>query len=197
MPAKDHGMSGQKLAEEYFDVVNQDDVVVGRATRREVHARGLLHRAVHVLVFNRSGELFLQKRSRNKDTAPGAWDSSASGHVDAGEDYDGCALRELGEEIGLEANGPLKRWLRLPACEDTGREFVWVYRCEAEGPFTLDPDEIESGAWRLPEDVARRLREQPEDFATSFRLIWRELAARGDVPSPDVSHSVPTHDSSP
>ena len=180
--AKDHRMPEIGPADEYFDVVDQDDVVVGRSTRREVHARGLLHRAVHALVFNRGGELFLQKRSRNKDTAPGAWDSSASGHVDSGEDYDACVRRELREEIGLEVARPPARWLRLPACEETGREFVWVYREEAEGPFTLNREEIECGAWCRPEDVARRLRERPAEFASSFRLIWRALAARGDVP---------------
>ena len=163
-------------------MVDGNDAVIGRATRREVHAHGLLHRAVHVLVFNRTGQLFLQKRSRNKDTAPGVWDSSASGHVDAGEDYDGCARRELGEEIGLEITHPPQRWLRLDASEETGREFVWVYREESEGPFLLNHDEIECGAWRCPAEVARLLREQPAEFASSFRLIWRELAARGDVP---------------
>ncbi len=168
--------------EEYFDVVDRDDAVVGRATRREVHARGLLHRAVHVLVFNGAGELFLQKRSQSKDTAPGAWDSSASGHVDAGEDYDACARRELREEIGLALARAPARWLRLRACAETGGEFVWVYREESEGPFTLHPDEIERGAWYCPTEIARRLREQPAEFASSFGLIWQELAARGDVP---------------
>jgi isopentenyldiphosphate isomerase len=175
-------MPDKERIEEYFDVVDPNDAVVGRATRREVHARGLLHRAVHALVFNRSGELFLQKRSRHKDTAPGAWDSSASGHVDAGEDYDGCVRRELREEIGLELDHPPARWLRLQACEETGWEFVWVYRAEAEGPFILNPEEIECGAWCRPADIARRVQERPEDFAGSFRLIWRELAARDGAP---------------
>ena len=179
---EDHLMKGTGMPEEYFDVVNQEDAVVGRATRREVHARGLLHRAVHVLVFSRAGELFLQKRSQSKDTAPGAWDSSTSGHVDAGEDYDACAVRELGEEIGLAVARAPARALRLRACEETGNEFVWVYRLEDEGPFTLHPEEIERGAWYRPAEIARQLRENPAAFASSFRLIWRELAARGDVP---------------
>ena len=66
-----------------------------------MHREGLKHRAIHVLVFNARGEIFLQKRSMTKDTFPGAWDSSASGHLDSGEDYDACAVRELREEFGL------------------------------------------------------------------------------------------------
>lgn len=169
--------------EEYFDVVDERDAVVGRAPRHKVHANGLRHRAVHVLVFNRAGEVFLQKRSMRKDTAPGAWDSSTSGHLDSGEDYDACALRELGEEIGLFAPpGQPRRWLRLPACTESGNEFLWVYRLEAEGPFALNVAEIERGGWFAPREVTRMIRERPADFASSFRLIWRTLQERGELP---------------
>ena len=169
-------------AEEWFDVVDERDAIVGRAARREVHARGWRHRAVHVLVFNRAGELFLQKRARTKDVAPGAWDSSASGHLASGEDYDAAAARELAEEIGLRVGRPPPRWLRLDACPETGQEFVWVYRLEAEGPFTLNAAEIEAGAWFAPAVIAASLRREPGRYAESFHLIWRRLAARGDVP---------------
>src|SRR5712671_4334508 len=90
------------MSEDIFDLVNERDEVIGQAPRQEVHARGLWHRAVHVLVFNARGEVFLQKRSMKKDIAAGKWDSSSSGHLDSGEDYDACAVRELREEIGLE-----------------------------------------------------------------------------------------------
>ena len=91
----------RKMSEEIFDIVNERDEVIDRGPRGEVHRLGLRHRAVHVLVFNSRGEVFLQKRSMKKDTAQGKWDSSSSGHVDSGEDYDACAVRELREEIGL------------------------------------------------------------------------------------------------
>ena len=61
-----------------------------------------MHRAVHILVFNQRGELFLQKRSMSKDNDPGMWDSSAAGHVDSGESYLDCATREIEEELGVE-----------------------------------------------------------------------------------------------
>ena len=76
------------MSEEIFDVVNEQDQVVGQKPRSEVHRLGLLHRAAHILVFNCRGEVFLQKRSLTKDRQPGLWDSSASGHVDSGESYD-------------------------------------------------------------------------------------------------------------
>ena len=114
--------------DELFDVVDEHDRVLRQAPRREVHAQGWLHRAVHVLVFNRAGEVFLQKRSMRKDKSPGLWDSSCSGHLDAGEDYDQAAWRELQEEIGLKLDRPPVRWLRFEACVDTGGICLGVSR---------------------------------------------------------------------
>jgi isopentenyldiphosphate isomerase len=160
------------MSEEIFDIVNERDEVVGQAPRKEVHAKKLLHRAVHVLVFNASGQLFLQKRSMTKDTAKGKWDSSSSGHVDSGEEYDSCAVREVWEEIGLKLDQTPERIFRIEACAETGQEFVWVYRCESEGPFTLHPEEIECGGWFTPEEISRWIAERPQEFARAFVLIW-------------------------
>ena len=160
--------------DEIFDVVDERDEVVGQSTRGEVHRLGLRHRAVHVLVFNRRGEVFLQKRSLKKDTFPGAWDSSTSGHLDSGEDYDICAVRELREEIGLAVEKPPAQLFKIAACPETDAEFVRVYRCQAEGPFRLHPDEIETGGWFAPEKVSRWLAEKPQDFAGAFRFIWKK-----------------------
>src|SRR3954451_10126909 len=125
------------MAEEMFDVVNEQDEVIYRRSRNEVHRLGLMHRAVHVLVFNQAGQVFLQKRSMLKDRQPGVWDSSSSGHLDQGEDYDTCALREVREELGLKLEVPPRRLFKLPASEETDQEHVWVYTCQAEGPFVL------------------------------------------------------------
>jgi isopentenyldiphosphate isomerase len=166
------------MSEEIFDVVNERDEVVGRNTRREVHRLGLKHRAVHVLVFNGRGEVFLQKRSMTKDTFPGAWDSSASGHLDAGEDYDACAVRELREEIGLLVERAPERLFKLDARVETGCEFVWVYRAEAEGPFVLHPEEIETGGWFAPGKVTQWMAEKPEDFASALLFLWKKIKGR-------------------
>jgi isopentenyldiphosphate isomerase len=169
------------MDEELFDVVDEEDRVIGRQSRREVHRQGLRHRAVHVLVFNQRGHVFLQKRSMQKDRFPGAWDSSASGHLDSGEDYDGCAVRELREELGWTAPGPPRRLFKLEASAATDQEFVWVYRQDGEGPFRLHPEEIERGDWFAPETVTRRLAERPEDFAGAFAVIWDRLRASEGV----------------
>lgn len=163
------------MHDEIFDVVNERDEVIGRASRREVHERGLMHRAVHVLVWDPAGRVFLQQRSLKKDTFPGAWDSSASGHLDAGEDYDACALRELREELGLWLPEAPRRLFHVRACVETGHEHVWVYQTRHPGPFTLAPDEIQRGEWFAPEEIDAWIERASGDFASAFVLIWRRL----------------------
>jgi len=165
------------MNEEIFDVVNDRDEVVGQNTRREVHRLGLMHRAVHVLVFNSRGQLFLQKRSMKKDGEPGRWDSSASGHVDTGESYDACAVRELKEEIGLEPRIAPQPLFKLAACAETHQEHTWVYRCESDGPFELNLEELERGDWFAPEEITRWMAERAQDFASALRAIWNRLYA--------------------
>lgn len=163
--------------EEWFDVVNERDEVVGRETRRVVHATGLWHRAVHVLVFDREGRVFLQKRSMKKDLSPGLWDSSCSGHLDSGETYDKAAVRELAEEIGVHVQSVPERWFRIEACEDTGWEFCWIYRMRHDGKLVLDPEEISGGEWLAPAEVTKRIAERPQDYCSSFKLIWARGAS--------------------
>ena len=78
------------LHDETFDVVDPHDRVVGSAPRSQIHARGLLHRAVHLWLFHPDGRLLLQRRSLTKDREPGRWTSSVSGHVNSGEEITDC-----------------------------------------------------------------------------------------------------------
>ncbi|MGC8850997.1 MAG: NUDIX hydrolase [Candidatus Micrarchaeia archaeon] len=88
---------------ELLEVIGRDGKVKRVASREEVHSKGLLHKVEHVLVFNRKGELYLQKRGARLELFPGMWESSSSGHVGAGETFEAAAARELKEEIGLSA----------------------------------------------------------------------------------------------
>jgi 16S rRNA (adenine1518-N6/adenine1519-N6)-dimethyltransferase len=160
---------------ELFQVVDENDQPVSAAPRGEVHGNNLRHRAVHLFIFNRQGELFLQKRSPWKDRCPLRWDSSAAGHVDAGEDYDETATRELKEELGVETK--LTRVVKLPCSEQTGWEFIWLYRGEHDGPFTLARSEIEHGEFFPVEIVHGWVRARPQEFAPGFLECWKAFQA--------------------
>jgi 16S rRNA (adenine1518-N6/adenine1519-N6)-dimethyltransferase len=108
-------------------IVNANDELIGVKPRRAVHLQKLRHRAVHVGVFDGAGRLWLQKRAAGKDTYPGWWDLSATGHVDPGETYEDAARRELREELGIDAEPAAI--VKLPASERSGWEFhalFWV-----------------------------------------------------------------------
>jgi len=157
--------AGQK-ASEIFDVVNDRNEVTGQATRGEVHAQNLLHRAVHIFVFNKHGEIWLQQRSHLKDKHPLAWDSSAAGHLDTGEDYATSAQRELKEELGIEA--PTEYVASIPAKEETGWEFVELHQAFHPGPMRFAPDEIVGGLFFPPAEIAAWTAARPQDFAPGF-----------------------------
>jgi 16S rRNA (adenine1518-N6/adenine1519-N6)-dimethyltransferase len=159
--------------------VDQNDRFLGAAPRAKVHGDNLRHRAVHVFVFNTIGDLLLQKRSRCKDRHPLLWDSSAAGHVNAGENYDPAARRELQEELGIEI--PLKKLLKLPASDRTGQEFIWLYRGEHSGNLKPHPGEIDAVRFFPPAVVTRWIAARPGDFAPGFMECWKAFLGQPDI----------------
>jgi isopentenyl-diphosphate delta-isomerase len=155
-------------ADELLPVVDENDEVLEVRRRGDIHSLGLLHRAVHVLVFNAEGNLYLQRRSANKDTHPGKWTASASGHVDPEEDYAEAAARELEEEIGLSL--ALEDVGMIAACPRTENEFTRVFRARTRREPDPNPDEIVEGRWfSLPD--ARELAQDLEWSAPSLGAV--------------------------
>ena len=136
---------------EYFDIIDESCNIIGKATRKKCHGdTSLAHRVVHVLVFNSNGELFLQKRSLNKDIQQGKWDTSVGGHVNLGECFDDAVYRELGEELGINADVQHLNdyWMR----NSIETEYVRTYICVHDGEIKFDPIEIDDGRfWRIEE----------------------------------------------
>ena len=157
--------------EERFPVVDKNDRILRYATRAYVHGNNLRHRAVHILIFNHAGEVYLQQRSRWKDRHPLKWDSSASGHVTASETYDETARRELKEELALDV--PLERISKLPASVRTDHEFIALYRGVTSGDLAPNKSEIERGAFLSPAIVDGWTSARPEDFAPGFLACWK------------------------
>jgi 16S rRNA (adenine1518-N6/adenine1519-N6)-dimethyltransferase len=162
-------------ADEIFDVVDADDQVTGTATRAEVHAQKLVHRAAHVFVFNKHGDLLLQKRSRLKDVCPGLWDSSVSGHIDAGESYPDAAVRELAEEMGITSEAAPEEIARIAPGDDTGWEHVRLYRVRHDGNVRFPSAEIDAVMWFPLAEIAAWSARQPTDFAPGFLQCWKKF----------------------
>lgn len=156
---------------EIFDVVDDQDQVVRQSTRAEIHAQDLLHRAVHIFVFNKRKDLLLQLRSRAKDKHPGVWDSSAAGHLDTGENYAICALRELQEELGIEKESLVEIGKIAPSSA-TGWEFVTLYAAQYQGALRFPCSEIDAVQWFPLPVIEQWIVNRPEDFASGFIECW-------------------------
>jgi 16S rRNA (adenine1518-N6/adenine1519-N6)-dimethyltransferase len=159
------------MEDERLPVVDENDRILRCARRSEVHGNNLRHRAVHILIFDQADEVYLQQRSRWKDRHPLRWDSSAAGHVAAGESYEETARRELEEELGI--NVPLEKILELPASAHTEQEFVWVYRGKIRGNPMINPREIETGTFFPPAIIDGWFMARPENFAPGFVECWK------------------------
>ncbi len=160
-----------QLEGEEFDVVDENNTVIGTAPRGDVHRLNLLHRSVHILVFDDAGSVLLQKRSAWKDREPLKWDSSAAGHLEPGEDYAAAAARETEEELGIRPE--LQPLGKIRACENTGGEFVEVFTARHQGPFMPAPAEIEDAKFFPLGMIASWIAVRPDDFAPGFREVWR------------------------
>ncbi|MFT7495695.1 MAG: isopentenyl-diphosphate delta-isomerase type 1 [Urechidicola sp.] len=168
-------MSAIEVSQELLDVVDENDQVVAVKTRGEIHAKGLLHRAVHILVFNQKGDLFIQKRSMSKDECPGFWDTSAAGHVDSGEDYVNCAIRELYEELGITVKLPLEFLFKLKPEMSSGMEHTTVFSYVDEGPFQLQKEEIDEGNWISKKEMDQRVGSADPTLTQVVSKIWRQF----------------------
>jgi isopentenyl-diphosphate delta-isomerase type 1 len=135
---------------EKLEIVDTEGMVIGLAERAELHHDpSLIHRVVHVLVFNQKGELLLQKRSPKKDVAPGKWDTSVGGHVTPGEEITAAARREMEEELGI-SGCELKYLYRYLFSNHRESELVDTFSCVCEGGINFNEDEIDAVAfWEI------------------------------------------------
>jgi isopentenyldiphosphate isomerase len=160
---------------EYFEIVDDEDRVIGRAPRSDCHGNpALVHRVAHVLVFNRDGALLLQKRSRHKDIQPGRWDTSVGGHLAPGEDYRQAALREMTEELGV-TGVPLTFLYHSRIRNEIEAENVGTFLARHDGPFSFPPEEIDEIRFWTAEEIEAAL--GTGTFTPNFEEEWRQYQA--------------------
>lgn len=147
-------------AEELVEIVDRDNTPIGAVTRRIMRQQNLIHRASYILVFNRQGQLFIQKRTATKDIYPGYWDLAAGGVVQAGETYLESAARELREELGV-AGGKLKHLFDQYFDDEHNKVWGRIFTCVHNGPFTLQAEEIDYGRFIPLSEIEALHRSEP------------------------------------
>jgi len=169
------------MEDEILEIVDKTGRSVGTASRSDVHKKRLLHKVVHLLVFDAKGDLILQKRSPDKEIEPGKWDTSVGGHVLSGEDVQTALIREMNEELGINdcETEFLYSYIHSGKAEN---ELVFSYRCTYDGPVHFNDKEItEVRHWGL-QDIINTL--ASNDFSEHFRDEFRHYRSwTGSTPT--------------
>ena len=134
-----------------FAVVDEENRFVRWTDRGTLHRERLPHRSIHVALFDEGGRLVVQRRHTDKETFPGYWDMSASGHVEESdyvggpderldEVYAGVAQRELEEELGVVTELRFLGWFAPEA--GVHYEHIGFYTGVHDGPYVIQPEEV-------------------------------------------------------
>lgn len=161
------------MEEEFLDVLDEKGNETGiKKTKKEVHEKGLWHRAAHVWIYNSKGEILLQKRAKTMDSYPGLWDISSAGQVSAGEKPEESAIRELKEELGIEINskdlksiGVRKVSQSVPKKNWHNNEFYHVYLIKLDidlSEIILQKEEVEKVEFISPEKLEADIKDPEE-----------------------------------
>ncbi len=133
------------MTEEYVYLVDENDNVLGRVTRKEMRTKNLLHRGCDIFVFNSKGEILVHQRTFSKDLYPGYYSLLVGGSATYGESYDECAARELEEETGVRKKPTFL--FKYYYDGDKTKSWVHVYKVISDGPFNFQIEEIESAGF--------------------------------------------------
>jgi isopentenyl-diphosphate delta-isomerase len=174
-----HNKKGRKPKEtpesrkrELLEAVDENCNPITLLTREEIHKKGYYHKTVHIFLFNKKGEVYLQKKSQEVDENPGLWTSSASGHVLAGESFLITAQRELKEELSIKVK--LEEVIRVNPPETPTRQCIALFVGHTNKIPKPNPLEVEEGRFFSIEEVDKLIQTKPEIFTPAFKFLWKK-----------------------
>lgn len=163
--------------EEKVVLVTPKDEILGTMDKLEAHQKGKLHRAFSVFLFDKKGNILLQKRASSKYHSPNQWTNACCSHPREGESYKDAALRRLGEELGISTDITEKFHFIYKADVGQGlweHELDYVFVGNYEGEFSLNPDEVSEIRYIALADLEKEMKENPNHFTEWFKIILSE-----------------------
>jgi isopentenyl-diphosphate delta-isomerase type 1 len=144
--------------EEIFDVVDENDNVIGKATRKEVHNKKLIHRSVMFFIFDKKGRILVTQRTKAKDMFPEYWSITLGGHVNSGESYDEAVVREAKEEAGVENKPFFMGIINKRITEE--KENSKIYEFVTDKRIKLDKGELKQGMFLTMEELKDKIKKE-------------------------------------
>ncbi|MBL8122084.1 NUDIX domain-containing protein [Candidatus Saccharibacteria bacterium] len=164
------------MGDHLIDIVDENDVVIGTATKHDAQKKGLRHRVARVSLEDSYGNILLQKRRYDKELYPDCWDLAASGHLECGEAYLAAAKRELYEELGVVADlmevkyyqtSGQTGWRRLNRSNKLYKGVI-----PAETTFCLQADEVAEVRWVTVAELRKLLKNHPGEIADGLQEVY-------------------------
>ncbi|WES66938.1 NUDIX hydrolase YfcD [Superficieibacter sp. HKU1] len=170
---------------EWVDIVNEDNEVVAQATRSQMRAQCLRHRATYIVVHDGMGKILVQRRTDNKDFMPGMLDATAGGVVQADEGMLESARREAEEELGI-AGVPFAEHGQFYFEDKHCRVWGGLFSCVSHGPFALQEEEVSEVSWMEPAEITARCDEFTADSLKALAL-WMTRNANNEASKLEVA----------
>ena len=143
----------------------------------EAHQKGILHRAFSIFLFDKKGNILLQRRAKNKYHSPHQWTTACCSHPREDETYLQAAERRLREELGISCE--LEKKFDFIYKADVGgglweHELDHVFTGIYEGEFHLNPEEVSEIRYISLQDLEQEIEKSPENFTEWFKIILKE-----------------------
>jgi len=166
--------------DEWLDLVNDTDMVIGKKLRSEVHAAGLHnYRAINLFLRNSTGELWIPRRTAHKKLHPLALDYSCAGHVQSGDTYEGTLKKEVMEELNMNTDEYDVRVLGKSTPQEGYSCFAMNYEIRTDTAPDYNPEDFIEAAWRVPKEVVRAI-EAGDKAKTSLAPLIRRFYLESD-----------------
>lgn len=159
---------------EYIITVDEQDRETGYIEKLEAHKQGVLHRAFSILVFNKEGEILLQKRNKDKYHSPGLWTNTCCSHQRVGEQLSEAITRRLMEEMGFVCElKELFHFIYKTQFDDglTEYELDHVFIGEYNGVIAINEEEVEEYKWVTYPQLQEDMKEYPENYTYWFKIL--------------------------
>jgi isopentenyl-diphosphate delta-isomerase len=157
--------------EEKVVLVNKNNEVLGLMPKVEAHEKGLLHRAISILL--------IQQRAKTKYHWPLIWSNAVCSHPRENEDFQDAAQRRLKEELNITCSlKEVYRFIYKAKDEQTGlieHEYDVVYEGQFDGEIPFNPNEIESIRWIALSSLSQDIEDQPEIYSFWFKEILKNV----------------------
>lgn len=161
------------MPEEYAYLIDENNKVIGKATKKEVIKKNLLHRGTTIYIFNSKGEILVTQRARKKMLFPGLFEIGQGGSMIYGEGYEEGARRELEEETGIK-NPKLEFLFDFFYKGDKVSFFAKTYRCVYDGKIRMQKEEVEDYFFVSIDKLKKMIEDNPEKFSPDSLAQFKE-----------------------